>query len=254
MSAMRSYALLLEKDDAMRHSVAEMLRGEGFEVVEETESSAAVSRVMRRSPGIVIMAEEMPPLDDVELLPLLRRLTRAPIVVLGAGGEAAVVKALLQGADMYLKKPVNFREMLSRVRALIRRSERDFDSALSRKLACFTLEDIVPSSLKSSLTAVEVRLLTYLLENRWRVVSHQELIEAVWGGSFGGVYPFDKLRAGSEGSRRVRCGPAGNGRLRFYIYSLRRKLGRWVAVSLQTQSGVGYRLIPSLKTLAPDTQ
>jgi two-component system alkaline phosphatase synthesis response regulator PhoP len=55
------------------------------------------------------------------LLPLLRRLTESPIIVLGSGGEMAMVRALFQGADFYLTRPVNVRELIARIRALLRR-------------------------------------------------------------------------------------------------------------------------------------
>ena len=55
------------------------------------------------------------------LLPVLRRLTESPIITLGAGGEMAIVQALLAGADVYLTRPVNIRELMARIRALLRR-------------------------------------------------------------------------------------------------------------------------------------
>ena len=79
----------------------------------------------------MLLAEGMPSLDGLEMLPLTRRLTASPIIVLGEGGETAVVKALLQGADMYLRKPVNDAELLSRVRAVTRRSDRSLDRRVS---------------------------------------------------------------------------------------------------------------------------
>lgn len=116
------YVLLLETEHGLCLSMAELLHQEGLDLKEETDSGQGVARVMEQQPGAILMAEEMAPLDGVELLPLLRRLTKAPIIVLGNGGETAVVSALLQGADMYMKRPLNNRELLSRVRALFRRS------------------------------------------------------------------------------------------------------------------------------------
>ena len=122
---MRSYVLIIEVDDDLRRSMAELFGHEGIEVVAETDSGRGVSRIMQRNPAAVLMAEEMPALDGVELLPLVRHLTSSPIIVVGEGGETAVVRALLQGADMYLRKPPNHLELLSRIRALLRRSELD---------------------------------------------------------------------------------------------------------------------------------
>ena len=122
---MRSYLLIIETDDVLRRSMAELFLGEGIDVVVEADSGLGVAHIMQRNPEAILMGDNIPPLDGVELLPLARRLTTSPIIVVGEGDETAVVRALLQGADMYLRKPVNYLELLSRVRALLRRSEPD---------------------------------------------------------------------------------------------------------------------------------
>ncbi len=122
---MLQYVLVIEIDACFRTALTEVFQGEGIEVVAEADSGGGVARIMQCVPGVVLMAEEMPPLDGVELLPLARRLTSSPIIVVGDGGDTAVVKALLQGADMYLRRPVNYLELLGRIRALARRSEPD---------------------------------------------------------------------------------------------------------------------------------
>ncbi|MCH8061849.1 MAG: response regulator transcription factor [Chloroflexi bacterium] len=126
-----TYILILGIDHDLRVSVVDLLQVEGFEAVVKGDSSDGVARVMQGSPALLIMSEDMLPLDGVELLPLLRRLTASPIIVVGAGGETAVVKALLQGADMYISRPINYRELLSRVRALLRMSSQGNDIILS---------------------------------------------------------------------------------------------------------------------------
>lgn len=214
---MRSYILILEIDDDTRRSVVELFQSESFDVAEEVDSSGGITRVMQGSPDIIIMAEDMPSLDGVDLLPLMRRLTRAPIIVLGFGGETAVVKALMDGADMYLKKPLNYRELVSRVRAMSRRTDQEFESSSLE----ISLEDIVSQEFGVLLTNTESKLLRCLAERSGKVVGHQELMMRVWGG------------------------PVSSGRLRFYIYSLRRKLGEAVSISLHTQKGMGYRLLRS---------
>ena len=126
-----TYILILGIDHDLRVSVVDLLQVEGFEAVVKGDSSDGVARVMQGSPALLIMSEDMLPLDGVELLPLLRRLTASPIIVVGAGGETAVVKALLQGADMYISRPSNYRELLSRIRALLRMSNHGNDAILT---------------------------------------------------------------------------------------------------------------------------
>ena len=221
---MPSYVLILETDDAIRRAMVELFQNESFDVVEEVDSGGGITRIIQGNPGIVIMAEDMPSLDGVELLPLMRRLTRAPIIVLGLGGELAVVKALMDGADMYLQKPLNYRELLSRARALFRRTEQEF-TIPSSEVSQISLEDQCAQEFGVLLTDTEAKLLRCLAEKSGRVVGHEELMMRVWGG------------------------PVGKGRLRFYVHSLRRKLGEAVSISLHTQKGIGYRLLRSPSSL-----
>ena len=125
MADSRPYILIMETDRTQCSTLAKPLDEAGFEVREETRSGQGVAGVMNRDPLVILMAEAMPLLDGVELLPLLCRLTKAPIIVMGEGGDSSVVDSLLQGADVYMTKPLKDRELLARVRALMRRSESD---------------------------------------------------------------------------------------------------------------------------------
>ncbi len=122
-----TYILILGIEQDLRVTVVDLLQTEKFEAVVKGDSSDGVSQVMQGNPALIIMSEEMPHLDGVELLTLLRRLTASPIIVVGSGGETAVVKALLQGADMYISRPISYRELLSRIRALLRMSNQGND-------------------------------------------------------------------------------------------------------------------------------
>jgi DNA-binding response OmpR family regulator len=113
-------ALIIDVDEN-RQSVVLALQQAGFRVTEALESGEGVKATLDGSPYVIVVGEEMPPINGVELLPVLRRLTDAPIIMLGAGGEMAMVQALLQGADVYLVRPVSLREFMARVRALMRR-------------------------------------------------------------------------------------------------------------------------------------
>ncbi len=113
-------ALIIDNDED-RQSVVQALQDAGFRVIQAVESSEGLKSVLDDAPRIVIVSEHMPPIDEVELLPVLRRLTDSPIITVGSGGEMAMVQALLQGADVYLTRPVNIRELMARIRALLRR-------------------------------------------------------------------------------------------------------------------------------------
>jgi DNA-binding response OmpR family regulator len=113
-------ALIIDVDENRQIAIL-ALQDAGFRVTEALESGQGVRNTLDISPRIIIVGEEMPPINGVELLPVLRRLTESPIIVLGSGGEMAMVRALFQGADFYLTRPVNVRELIARIRALLRR-------------------------------------------------------------------------------------------------------------------------------------
>ena len=212
------HILLLESDQELRFAISDLFLSEGFELIQKLDSSDGVISIMQGDPGAILMSEDMPALESVELLPLLRRLTKAPIIVIGDGGETAVVNALLQGADVYLSKPINYRELLSRVRAFFRHSRLGSNSPDSES-RFVVVEDDVSSNVRTSLTDIEERLLDCLLEQKGTSVAREELMDTVWGG------------------------PVKTERLKFYVQSLRRKLLP-ESITLVSQNGTGYRLLP----------
>lgn len=106
----------------MREMLSELFLTQGYEVVQEARGEALISRVIENEPDVVLLAEETVHGEDSDSIPLLRRLMDGIIVVIGDSGEGQVVAALLGGADIYIKKPVNYRELLARVKAFRRRN------------------------------------------------------------------------------------------------------------------------------------
>ncbi len=212
---MADSALLIEAGPGARHTV-HMLESAGFATRTET-ASGAVAQVMQQEPTLILLEEETPTLDGVELLPLLRRISRAGIVVFGAGDEAAVIKALLEGADIYVCRPVNPLEFQGRVRALLRRLR--YSATDTKAGEALKAGQAWPEELQRRLTATEARLLSCLLDDQERVVGHEELMVQVWG-------------------RKVK-----EVRLRYHICQLRRKVEKTVPMRLVTHKGVGYRLV-----------
>ncbi len=214
-----AYILIIDTDQQLGRATSDLLRPDGFEVISETDSSDGVSRILQRAPGLVILAEDMPPLDTVELLPLTRRLTNSPIIVFGDGGETSVVKCLLQGADVYLSKPVNYRELHIRARSLYRDSTEETSGKSRTRTRYMLSESDLSEGLLATLTRTEERLLRCLMESAGEVIKHDDLMGMVWGET------------------------VKKERLRFYIHSLRRKLVS-ESISLLTLNGVGYRILP----------
>lgn len=209
--------LVIDADDAQRALLVELLQRESFETLEAAESSQAVRMVLERQPSLVAMAESMPPLEGVELLPLLRRLTRVPIVVIGMGGEIAVVRALAHGADAYVSLLEDRLTLGARFRALLRRHQArgttDEDTQPDAEQA------LAIGAWVQRLSPTEARLLSCLLAQRNGVVRREDLLFQVWNGK------------------------AGWSALRYHIHHLRRKLASTNVVRILNHRGIGYRLL-----------
>ena len=121
MANLKPCVLMLDTEVESRGDLATAIVEAGFEVRRESSSGGGIAQVLEVDPDVILMSEEMPPLDGVVMLSLLRRMTMAPIIVVGSKGESVAVEALLQGADMYVAEPVRQRELVARVRALVRR-------------------------------------------------------------------------------------------------------------------------------------
>ena len=121
MANFKPCVLMLDREVESRGDLATAIVEAGFEVRRESSSGGGVAQVLEADPDVILMSEEMPPLDGVAMLSLLRRMTMAPIIVVGSKGDSVEVEALLQGADMYVAEPVRQRELVARVRALVRR-------------------------------------------------------------------------------------------------------------------------------------
>lgn len=217
---MPSHVLILEIDADLRRSMTETLQEEAFTVMGETDGNRGLAHVAEFSPAIILISNELRIHEGTELLTLLRRLTSVPIMVIGTDGYRGVVAALLNGADMYLRKPFDLDELVSRVQALLRRAEPSFNGH-SSKLNRASIANLVPSNIRPFLTDTEAWLFSCLMEKYGRVVRHEELMMKVWGK------------------------PVKKERLRFFVHRLRKKLADVMPVNLRTRNGVGYVLGPS---------
>ena len=113
--------MLSELDDCTRVELGEILVAEGLNVSDVDTTSHLLASVMEDRPDLVFLPDTVLPVGTLEVLPLLRRLTRALIVVIGPGDETTVANSLLQGADIYVKTPLRRREFVARLNALLRR-------------------------------------------------------------------------------------------------------------------------------------
>jgi two-component system phosphate regulon response regulator PhoB len=223
----RELILVVEDEMEVAEVVEHSLSQAGFAVEVESRGDRALERIRRRLPSLVVLDLLLPGLDGLELARILKRderASRVPILMLtGKSKEADRIAGLEVGADDYLAKPFSPRELVLRVRAILRRlqSARAIDTSYEAGDLRLDVAGhrLLMADQEVRLTATEFRLIKVLLGRRGRVQTRARLLAEVWG------YAED------VDSRTVDT----------HIRRLRRKLGD-EASRIETVVGVGYRL------------
>jgi two-component system KDP operon response regulator KdpE len=220
-------ALLVEDEEQIRRFVRTALEAEGWTVHETGTMKQGLIDAGTRKPDLLILDLGLPDGSGVDLLRELRGWSAVPVIVLSARVEETdKIEALDAGADDYLTKPFGVRELLARVRAALRRRHQP---TLERTFRFGDVEvDLEARTVKRDgkdvhLTPVEFRLLSLLIANAGKVLTHRHILREVWGP------------AGVEHHHYARV----------YMGHLRRKLENDPAQPrhLLTETAVGYRLV-----------
>ena len=215
---------LLEDDDSIRDLVLYTLQSQGMEAKGFPRPSAFWEAVAERLPSLVLLDIMLPEEDGISVLKTLRssaRTCRMPVIMLTAKGtEYDKVLGLDAGADDYVAKPFGMMELLSRIRALLRRTEKDGTVYRCGVLTVDPGRHTVEVSGRSvALTQKEFEVLCLLLKNKGQVLSREQLIQQVWGYAFTGE------------SRTVDV----------HMRTLRQKLGE-AGSYVETVRGYGYKI------------
>ena len=182
--------LTVEDDERIRTAVSLALQEEGWEVEETSNGEDALAAFSRQPSDVVLIDIMLPGIDGFEVCRKIRRLGDVPIVMVTARSDSHdVVAGLEAGADDYLRKPFDPKELSARVRALLRRSKTigapsnfSFD-----QLEIIADEGIVRiSGQEVHLTRTEFKLLIELATNSGKVLSREDLLERVWGYDYFG--------------------------------------------------------------------
>ena len=185
--------LVVDDEPKIREVVAAHLRSEGFEVVECSDGEAAVDAVRRLEPSLVVLDVMMPGIDGIEALRRIRTFSDVYVVMLTARAEEVdKLIGLSVGADDYLTKPFSSRELVARIRAVLRRSRGSAGGSDADVLRFDGLEIdrgrrlVIVSSVEIALSALEFDLLAAMAEAPGRVFTRRQLIDRVWGWDFFG--------------------------------------------------------------------
>ncbi|MEO5918653.1 MAG: response regulator transcription factor [Candidatus Limnocylindrales bacterium] len=226
MTREQTRILVVDDEPPIVELISGYLRREGYVVTSESDGLAAVEAVRTSSPDVVILDVMLPGIDGVEACRRIRTFSDAYVLMLTARGEEIDrIVGLTVGADDYLVKPFSPRELVARVKALLRRPrpDRDTTRATSPGLDIDVARHTVTvDGMPIELTALEFNLLAALARDAGVVIGRQSILDTVWGPEF----------------------VADDHLVDVHVANLRRKLGDDPARPrfVETVRGVGYRL------------
>jgi DNA-binding response OmpR family regulator len=182
------HIVVVEDEPAIRRGVVDALRLSGYDVTEAADGATGFEHSTRHGVRLVLLDLLLPRRDGLDVLSELRRIRPAlPVIILTArGNEDDRVRGLNMGADDYVVKPFSARELLARVEAVLRRSadrtEAITTAHLGRARIDFQRREVKWSEKdRIELSETEASILLFLLENRDRSVSREEILTRLWG-------------------------------------------------------------------------
>ncbi len=192
MALMSSKILVVDDEPEMLALLNEWLEEDGHDVVTASNGWDALEIFVDRKPALTITDLRMPGMDGFQLIRRIREISNTHVIALTAmGGEEHTVMGFDLGADEYLVKPISKRVFLARVRSMLRRAVPDEEIALGYEDSILSLDfrsreaQVKGESLH--LRPTEFKLLAFFVQNADRVLSHQELLDRVWGDQLGSL-------------------------------------------------------------------
>jgi DNA-binding response OmpR family regulator len=222
--------LVVDDEERMVRFIRLNLEHDGFQVFEAYNGTQAINRIRTNLPDLILLDVMMPDIDGFEVLKITREISSVPVIMLTAKGEEDDrVRGLELGADDYITKPFSPRELVSRVRAVLRRTETSSGDThglieVDERLKIdFDRHEVWVDGELVQLRPTEYRLLYHLVQNVGRVLTHDQLLTRVWGYEYRDEPHY----------------------VRLYINYLRKKLEKDPANPkyILTERGTGYRFV-----------
>jgi two-component system, OmpR family, KDP operon response regulator KdpE len=222
--------LVVDDEPRMINFMRMNLELEGCQVITAANGREGLDRVREDMPDVVLLDIMMPGMDGFETLRRLRIFSTVPVLVLTAkDGEEDRIKGLELGADDYVSKPFSHRELISRMRAVLRRHytpppTQETSVQVDERLAIdFAKREVLVHGERVSLRPTEYRLLYHLVQNAGYVMTHEQLLTKVWGPEYRDESHY----------------------LRLYVTYLRQKIEEDPSNPkyILTERGVGYRFM-----------
>lgn len=184
--------LIVDDDDNVHEFLNLYLKKEGYNTISAFNGADAIKLFKEHSPSIIILDVMMPKLDGFEVCKIIRKESKVPIIMLTAKGEDIdKILGLEIGADDYITKPFNPREVAARIKAVLRRAE-DFSTVQNRVIHHpgleINLDDYVVKVFDNPvvLTSKEIEILWVMASKPGRVFTREQLLEGVWGYEYAG--------------------------------------------------------------------
>ncbi len=221
-----AHVLMVDDEARIRDIVTQYLKFEGYTCDEAANGKQAVEMAEKTAYDLIIMDVMMPFMDGITALRVLRQSSAVPVILLTAKGEEYdKVFGFELGADDYVVKPFSPKELMARVKAILKRTQRSEENAAAQQAYTYKMLTVNPVSYeayidgrKLSLTPKEFELLLCFIKNKGAVLTREQLLNEVWGYDFYGD------------SRTVDT----------HIKMLRNNLGEYREL-IKTVWGVGYR-------------
>jgi DNA-binding response OmpR family regulator len=230
MSFKNRRILVVDDEERMVRFIRLNLEHDGFRVTEAFKGTEALNKLRSALPDLVLLDVMLPDIDGFEVLRMIREVSTVPVIMLTAKGEEDDrVRGLELGADDYVTKPFSPRELVSRVRAVLRRNETaggithgliEVDDRLKLD---FDRHEVWVEGKLINLRPTEYRLLYHLVQNAGWVISHDQLLANVWGYEYRDEPHY----------------------VRLYINYLRKKIEKDPSDPqyILTERGIGYRFV-----------
>lgn len=222
--------LAVDDEERMVRFIRLNLEHDGFQVIEAYNGSQALEQLRSNLPDIVLLDVMMPDIDGFEVLRMIRETSTIPVIMLTAkGDEEDRIRGLELGADDYITKPFSPRELVSRVRAVLRRTDTTTTSTHGlievddRLKVDFNRREVWVDGELVKLRPTEYRLLYHLVQNAGWVLTHEQLLTKVWGYEYRDEPHY----------------------VRLYINYLRKKIEKDPSDPkyILTERGIGYRFV-----------
>ncbi|MCK9337886.1 MAG: response regulator [Arcobacteraceae bacterium] len=232
---MISQTILIVEDDISVRKLLEITFDQyGYNYISTDNITNAIINFKTHNIGLIILDLGLPDGDGKELIPIIREVSKVPIIIVSARyDENNIITALDSGADDYIKKPFSISELLARIRAVFRRKntqENILDNIICSDLELDNENHVIYFKKEYlKLTPIEYELLKYFIINANKTLTHRQILKEVWGIGYQNEMQY----------------------LRSYVNILRKKIeeNRTKPSYIKTESGIGYRFCCGNKEL-----